>query len=91
MKLLKKHLDILKLLVKEKGVYTTKLITRDNSIKEMETVIDLYMKDILSFEKVSELEIVGPKREPRFKALRIQSKLDVNKLKSIIKSGKYET
>ena len=90
MKLLKKHIDILKLLVKGKGVYTTKLITRDKTIKEMETVIDLYMKDILSFERVSELEYSGPKREPHYKGLRIQSKLDVKKLKYIIKSGKYE-
>ena len=36
MRLLKKHTDILKGLVKGKGIYKTKLIPKDKSIKEME-------------------------------------------------------
>ena len=53
MRLLKKHTDILKGLVKGKGIYKTKLIPKDKSIKEMETVVEMYLKGIITFENIT--------------------------------------
>jgi hypothetical protein len=93
MKLLKKHKDILQAVVKGKGIAKTKFIPREETIKEMDTVVELYMADILLFKSVSELEITGPKKQPRYKALQLSlhPKMDLNTLKKIIKKGVYES
>ncbi len=91
MRLLKKHIGILKGLVKGKGVYKTKLIPKDKSIKEMETVVEMYLKGIITFENITELEFVGPTKEPQYKGLKIQTKFDTKQLKSFIRKGVYES
>ena len=63
MKLNAKQKELLKLLVKGKGRFKTPIIPKDHSEKNLDDIVKLYLKGLLSFERKFDIDIVGPSNE----------------------------
>ena len=92
MKLNAKQKEILSLLVKNKGQFKTPTIPKDHSEKNLDNIVSLYLKGLLTFERKYDIEYVGPSNEHmvRFKwyVLTIDKKKTIKDIKNVIKEGK---
>ena len=91
MKLNAKQKEILSLLVKNKGQFKTPTIPKDHSEKNLENIVSLYLKGLLTFQRKHDIDIVGPHNEHmiRFKwyVLNIDKKKTIKDIKNVIKVG----
>ena len=91
MKLNAKQKEILNLLVKNKGQFKTPTIPKDHSEKNLDNIVSLYLKGLLTFERKYDIEYVGPSNEHmvRFKwyVLNIDKKKTIKDIRSVIKAG----
>ena len=91
MKLNTKQKDLLKLLVKGKGQFKTPTIPKEHSEKNLDDIVSLYLKGLLTFERKYDIEYVGPSNEHmvRFKwyVLNIDKKKTIKDIKNVIKVG----
>ena len=92
MKLNAKQKDLLKLLVKGKGQFKTPVIPKENSEKNLDDIVSLYLKGLLTFEKKHDIDLVGPSNEHmvRFSwyVINIDKSKTLKDIKSVIKAGK---
>ena len=91
MKLNTKQKDLLKLLVKGKGQFKTPTIPKEHSEKNLNDIVSLYLKGLLTFDKKHEIDYVGPSNEHmvRFKwyVLTMDKKKTIKDIKNVIKVG----
>jgi len=91
MKLNAKQKELLKLLVKGKGQFKTPTIPKENSEKNLNDIVSLYLKGLLTFQKKYDIDLVGPSNEHmvRFKwyIVTIDKKKTLKDIKSVIKEG----
>ena len=91
MKLNAKQKDLLKLLVKGKGQFKTPTIPKEHSEKNLDDIVSLYLKGLLTFDKKHEIDYVGPSNEHmvRFKwyIVTMDKKKTIKDIKSVIKAG----
>ena len=92
MKLNVKQKELLKELVKGKGQFKTPTIPKDHSEKNLDNIVKLYLKGLLTFERKFDIEMVGPSNEhmTRFKwyVINIDKSKTLKDIKSVIKAGK---
>ena len=92
MKLSAKQKEILSLLVKGKGQFKTPTIPKEQSEKNLDDIVSLYLKGLLTFERKHEIDYVGPSNEHmvRFKwyVLAIDKKKTIKDIRNVIKEGK---
>ena len=91
MKLNAKQKELLKLLVKGKGHFKTPIIPKDHSEKNLDDIVKLYLKGLLSFERKFDIDIVGPSNEHmiRYKwyIISMDKSKTIKDIKSVIKAG----
>ena len=91
MKLSVKQKELLKELVKGKGQFKTPTIPKDHSEKNLENIVQLYLKGLLSFRMKHEIDLVGPSNEHmvRFKwyIVTMDKKKTIKDIKNVIKAG----
>ena len=92
MKLSTKQKELLKLLVKGKGQFKTPTIPKLQSEKNLDDIVSLYLKGLLTFQREYDVDWVGPSNEHkvRFKwyVLTIDKKKTIKDIKNVIKEGK---
>ena len=92
MKLNAKQKELLKLLVKGKGQFKTPTIPKDHSEKNLNDIVSLYLKGLLTFQREYDIDLVGPSNQHmvRFKwyVLTIDKSKTLKDIKSVIKAGK---
>jgi len=92
MKLTIKQKELLKLLVKGKGQFKTPIMPKEKSEKNLDNIVKLYLKGLLTFERKFDIEIIGPSNEhmTRFKwyVINIDKNKTIKDIKTIIKAGK---
>ena len=92
MKLTIKQKELLKLLVKGKGQFKTPIMPKQNSEKNLDNIVKLYLKGLLTFERKFDIEMVGPSNEhmTRFKwyVINIDKNKTLKDIKKIVKDGK---
>ena len=91
MKLNAKQKELLKLLVKGKGQFQTPVIPKENSEKNLNDIVSLYLKGLLTFQREYDIDWVGPSNEHmvRFKwyIVTMDKKKTLKDIKSVIKEG----
>ena len=91
-KLNAKQKDLLKLLVKGKGQFQTPVIPKENSEKNLDDIVSLYLKGLLTFEKKHDIDLVGPSNEHMVRFSWYVINMDKSKtlkdIRSVIKAGK---
>ena len=93
MKLLKKHKDILNELIKGKGHFKTPTVPKDftDKVSVLDTLVPLYLKGLLTFQRQYDIPLVGPSNEHmiRYKwyEVMIDKKKTVKDLKKVVKDG----
>lgn len=92
MKLKNQHKEILKKVIKSKGVYRTRLIPIEDRDNIFDSLLELYMAKILQFSKKSELEFEGPYKQPRYKCFEIKPwpNVTLDNIKKAVRKGIYE-
>ena len=94
MKLLKKHTDILKELIKGKGYFKTPTVLYSHTDKKevLDLLVQLYLKGLLTFQRQYDVPLIGPSNEHkvRFKwyDVMIDKKKTISDLKQVVKHGK---
>ena len=92
MKLNAKQKDLLKLLVKGKGKFQTPVIPKENSEKNLDDIVSLYLKGLLTFEKKHDIDLVGPSNEHMIRfswyVINIDKSKTLKDIRSVIKAGK---
>ena len=92
MKLNAKQKDLLKLLVKGKGQFKTPTIPKEQSEKNLDDIVSLYLKGLLTFQREYDIDLVGPSNQHmvRFKwyVLTIDKSKTLKDIRSVIKAGK---
>jgi|TARA_B000000557_G_scaffold165423_1_gene134407 hypothetical protein len=94
MKLLKKHTDILKELIKGKGFFRTPTVPYKHTDKKevLDLLVQLYLKGLLTFQRQYDVPLIGPSNEHkvRFKwyDVMIDKKKTISDLKQVVKHGK---
>ena len=92
MKLNAKQKNLLKLLVKGKGQFKTPIIPKDHSEKNLDDIVKLYLKGLLSFERKFDIDIVGPSNEHmiRYKwyVINMDKSKTIKDIKKVVKDGK---
>ena len=91
MKLNAKQKELLKLLVKGKGQFKTTTITKENSEKNLDDIVSLYLKGLLSFQREYDVDWVGPSNEHkvRFKwyVITLDKKKTLKDIRKVLKEG----
>ena len=92
MKLNKTQKELLKLLVKGKGQFKTPVIPKENTEKNFNDIVQLYLKGLLSFRMKHEIDLVGPSNEHmvRFKwyVVDIDKSKTLKDIRKVVKDGK---
>ena len=92
MKLTIKQKELLKLLVKGKGQFKTPIMPKKNSEKNLDDIVSLYLKGLLTFEKKHDIDLVGPSNEHMIRfswyAITLDKSKTLKDIKSVIKAGK---
>ena len=92
MKLLKKHKEILQMVVKGKGEFKTPTVPKDHSETILDDLVKLYLQDLIVFNREYDLPIIGPhnQHKVRYKwyVVTINKKKTLKDLKQVIKDGK---
>ena len=91
MKLNAKQKEILSLLVKNKGQFKTPTIPKDHSEKNLDNIVSLYLKGLLTFQRKYDIDLVGPSNEHmvRFKwyLITLDKSKTLKDIRSVIKAG----
>ena len=91
MKLNAKQKELLKLLVKGKGQFKTPTIPKEQNEKNLNDIVSLYLKCLLTFQREYDIDWVGPSNEHmvRFKwyIVTMDKKKTLKDIKSVIKEG----
>ena len=91
MKLSTKEKELLKLLIQGKGQFKTPTISKDSYEKNLDDIVKLYLKGLLTFQREYDIDWVGPSNEHqvRFKwyVITMDKKKTVKDLKKVIKDG----
>ena len=91
MKLSTKEKKLLKLLIQGKGQFKTPTISKDSYEKNLDDIVKLYLKGLLTFQREYDIDWVGPSNEHqvRFKwyVITMDKKKTVKDLKKVIKDG----
>ena len=92
MKLLKKHKEILQMVVKGKGEFKTPTVPKEHSEPILDDLVKLYLQDLIVFNREYDIPIIGPSNEHRVRykwyVVTINKKKTLKDLKQIIKDGK---
>ena len=92
MKLSAKQKEILSLLVKGKGQFKTPTIPKEQSEKNLNDIVSLYLKGLLTFQKKHDIDLVGPSNEHMIRFSWYVINMDKSKtlkdIRSVIKAGK---
>tara|TARA_B110000879_G_scaffold162710_1_gene210165 strand:+ start:520 stop:804 length:285 start_codon:yes stop_codon:yes gene_type:complete len=92
MKLNAKQKEIVKKLVKGNGQFKTSQIPKEKFEKNLEDIVSLYLKGILTFQREYDVDWVGPSNEHkvRFKwyVITIDKKKTIKDIKNVMKEGK---
>ena len=92
MKLNIKQKELLKELVKGKGQFKTPTIPKEQSEKNLDDIVSLYLKGLLTFQREYDIDLVGPSNQHmvRFKwyVLTIDKSKTLKDIRSVIKEGK---
>ena len=92
MKLTIKQKELLKLLVKGKGEFKTPIMPKENSEKNLDDIVKLYLKGLLTFRMKNEIDLVGPSNEHmvRFKwyVVDIDKSKTLKDIRKVVKDGK---
>ena len=91
MKLNAKQKELLKLLVKGKGQFKTPTIPKEQNEKNLNDIVSLYLKGLLTFQREYDIDWVGPSNEHmiRFKwyTVTMDKKKTLKDIKTVIKEG----
>tara|TARA_A100001015_G_scaffold200145_1_gene223492 strand:- start:163 stop:444 length:282 start_codon:yes stop_codon:yes gene_type:complete len=92
MKLNTKQKEILKLLVKGKGQFKTPTVPKDHYEKNLDDIVKLYLKGLLTFQREYDIDLVGPSNQHmvRFKwyIVTIDKKKTLKDIRKVVKDGK---
>ena len=92
MKLSAKQKEILSLLVKGKGQFKTPTIPKEQSEKNLNDIVSLYLKGLLTFQREYDIDLVGPSNihMVRFKwyLITLDKSKTLKDIRSVIKAGK---
>lgn len=91
MKLNAKEKNILKLLIQGKGQFKTPTISKDSYEKNLDDIVKLYLKGLLTFQREYDIDWVGPSNEHqvRFKwyVITMDKKKTLKDIKKVLKEG----
>ena len=91
MKLNAKQKELLKCLVKNKGQFKTPTIPKEQHEKNLDDIVSLYLKGLLTFQREYDVDWVGPSNEHkvRFKwyVITMEKKKTIKNIKSVLKEG----
>ena len=91
MKLTIKQKELLKLLVKGKGEFKTPIMPKENSEKNLDDIVKLYLKGLLTFQRKYDIDLVGPSNVHmvRFKwyLITLDKSKTLKDIRSVIKAG----
>ena len=92
MQLNTKQKEILKLLVKGKGQFKTPTVPKDHYEKNLDDIVKLYLKGLLTFQREYDIDLVGPSNQHmvRFKwyIVTIDKKKTLKDIRKVVKDGK---
>ena len=92
MKLLKKQKEILQEVVKGKGYSKTPTVPKDHSEKILDDLVNLYLKDLIVFNREYDVPSFGPSSEHKVRykwyAVTINKKKTIKDIRKVIKDGK---
>ena len=92
MKLNKTQKELLKLLVKGKGQFKTPVIPKENTEKNFNDIVQLYLQGLLTFQMKHEIDLVGPSNEHmvRFKwyVIDMHKNKNLKDIRKVVKDGK---
>ena len=92
MKLNAKQKELLKLLVKGKGQFKTPTIPKNHSEKNLDDIVKLYLKGLLTFQREYDIDLVGPSNQHmvRFKwyVVTMDKKKTLKDIRKVVKDGK---
>ena len=90
---MKKHKEILNELIKGKGYWKTPTVPKDYKDKTsvLDTLVPLYLKGLLTFQRQYDIPLIGPSNEPRvilkWYDVMIDKKKTIKDLKKVVKDG----
>tara|TARA_B100002003_G_C14006675_1_gene485832 strand:- start:695 stop:979 length:285 start_codon:yes stop_codon:yes gene_type:complete len=91
MKLSTKEKKLLKLLIQGKGQFKTPTISKDSYEKNLDDIVKLYLKGLLTFQREYDIDWVGPSNEHqvRFKwyVITMDKKKTLKDIKKVLKKG----
>ena len=93
MKLDKKSKDILQELVKGKGYFKTPTVPKEHTDKKniLETLVQLYLKGLLTFQRQYDVPLIGPSNEHKVRYkwydVMIDKKKTVKDIRKVLKEG----
>jgi hypothetical protein len=91
MKLSTKEKELLKLLIQGKGQFKTPTISKDSYEKNLDDIVKLYLKGLLTFQREYDIDWVGPSNEHqvRFKwyVITMDKKKTLKDIKKVLKKG----
>ena len=94
MKLLKKHKDIIQMLIKGKGYFKTPTVPKEYTDKSsvLDLLVPLYLKGLLTFQRQYDVPLIGPSNEHKVRYkwydVMIDKKKTIKDLKKVVKDGK---
>ena len=94
MKLTAKQKDVLKELVRGKGYFKTPTVPKEHTDKKniLETLVQLYLKGLLTFQRQYDVPLIGPSNEHKVRYkwydVMIDKKKTIKDLKKVVKDGK---
>ena len=92
MKLNAKQKEILKLLVKGKGQFKTPTVPKDHYEKNLDDIVKLYLKGLLTFQREYDIDLVGPSNQHmvRFKwyVVTMDKKKTLKDIRKVVKDSK---
>ena len=92
MKLLKKHKEILQMVVKGKGEFKTPTVPKDHSEAILDDLVKLYLQDLIVFNREYDVPSFGPSNEHKVRykwyVVTMNKKKTIKDLKRVIKDGK---
>jgi len=92
MKLLKKHKEILQMVVKGKGVFKTPTVPKNHSETILDDLVKLYLQDLIVFNREYDVPSFGPSSEHKVRykwyVVTMNKKKTIKDLKKVIKDGK---
>jgi len=93
MKLTAKQKDVLKELVRGKGYFKTPTVPKEHTDKKniLETLVQLYLKGLLTFQRQYDVPLIGPSNEHKVRYkwydVMIDKKKTVKDIRKVLKEG----